>query len=77
MDKNNITSVKIPAGAFCGHNCSDGCIYWNPYDRDSNGASTVRIMMLTTIRESAKDVLVMKTNCFDCTEGVPHDVAFL
>ena len=30
MDKNNITSVKIPAGA-------DGCIYWNPYDRDSNG----------------------------------------
>ena len=29
------------------------------------------------IRESAKDVLVMKTNCFDCTEGVPHDVAFL
>lgn len=33
MDKNNITSVKIPAGAFCGHNCSDGCIY----DRDSNG----------------------------------------
>ena len=30
MDKNNITSVKIPAGAFCGHNCSDGCIYWNP-----------------------------------------------
>ena len=23
--------------AFCGHNCSDGCIYWNPYDRDSNG----------------------------------------
>ena len=37
MDKNNITSVKIPAGAFCGHNCSDGCIYWNPYDRDSNG----------------------------------------
>ena len=37
MDKNNITSVKIPAGAFCGHNCSDGCVYWNPYDRDSNG----------------------------------------
>lgn len=37
MDKNNITSVKIPAGAFCGHTCSDGCIYWNPYDRDSNG----------------------------------------
>jgi len=29
------------------------------------------------IRESAKDVLVMKANCFDCTEGVPHDVAFL
>lgn len=77
MDKNNITSVKIPAGAFCGHNCSDGCIYWNPYDRDSNGRQYCCIMILTTIRESAKDVLVMKTNCFDCTEGVPHDVAFL
>lgn len=30
MDKNNITSVKIPAGAFCGHNCSDGCILLEP-----------------------------------------------
>ena len=44
---------------------------------DKNNITSVRIMMLTTIRESAKDVLVMKTNCFDCTEGVPHDVAFL
>ena len=29
--------IRIPCGAFCGHNCADGCIYWNPYDRDSNG----------------------------------------
>ena len=77
MDKNNITSVKIPAGAFCGHNCSDGCIIGTLMTVIVMAASTVRIMMLTTIRESAKDVLVMKTNCFDCTEGVPHDVAFL
>ena len=21
----------------CGHNCADGCIYWNPHDRDGNG----------------------------------------
>jgi len=29
--------VEIPEGKFCGHNCADGCIYWNPYDRDGNG----------------------------------------
>ena len=45
MDKNNITSVKIPAGAFCGHNCSDGCIYWNPYDRDTE-TGWIRIAQL-------------------------------
>lgn len=27
----------LPEGKFCSGNCSDGCIYWNPYDRDSNG----------------------------------------
>lgn len=30
-------TVQLPGGCFCGHNCADGCIYWNPYDRDSNG----------------------------------------
>ena len=30
-------SVKLPEGKFCGHNCADGCIFWNPHDRDSNG----------------------------------------
>ena len=30
-------TVQLPEGCFCGHNCADGCIYWNPYDRDSNG----------------------------------------
>ena len=29
--------VAIPEGRFCGHNWADGCIYWNPYDRDGNG----------------------------------------
>lgn len=28
--------IKIPCGKFCGHNCADGCIYWNPIDRDDN-----------------------------------------
>ena len=32
--------VAIPEGRFCGHNCADGCIYWNPYDRDGNGRQT-------------------------------------
>lgn len=32
----NKTVVCIPEGAFSS-NCADGCIYWNPYDRDSNG----------------------------------------
>lgn len=57
MDKNNITSVKIPAGAFCGHNCSDGCIYWNPYDRDSNGrqyASQASIFSVGAKRRKSK-----------------------
>lgn len=29
--------VKLPCGKFCGHNCANGCIYWNPYDRDQHG----------------------------------------
>jgi len=29
--------VLIPEGKFCGHNCADGCIYWNPYKKDFNG----------------------------------------
>lgn len=28
--------LEIPKGKFCS-NCADGCIYWNPHDRDSNG----------------------------------------
>ena len=24
--------IELPCGQFCGHNCADGCIYWNPYD---------------------------------------------
>lgn len=30
-------ACKLPKGVLCGHNCADGCIYWNPYDKDSNG----------------------------------------
>lgn len=29
--------VEIPAGQFSGHNCADGCVYWNPSKKDSNG----------------------------------------
>ena len=29
--------AKLPCGQFCAKNCADGCIYWNPYDRDKNG----------------------------------------
>lgn len=77
MDKNNITSVKIPAVPFADTTVLTDVSIGTLMTVIVMAASTVRIMMLTTIRESAKDVLVMKTNCFDCTEGVPHDVAFL
>ena len=36
MDK-MIEQVKICNGKLCGHNCADGCIYWDPYKKDSNG----------------------------------------
>lgn len=39
-EMNKIENEKVflmPEGNFSGHNCADGCIYWNPYDRDSNG----------------------------------------
>ena len=29
--------IELPCGKFCGNNCADGCIYWNPYDRDEFG----------------------------------------
>lgn len=34
MSKEN---VKLPNCKFCGHNCQDGCAYWNPSKKDSNG----------------------------------------
>ena len=37
---NNIktsAAIKLPAGQFCGYNCANDCIYWNPYDKDGNG----------------------------------------
>lgn len=33
--KNN--SFILPEGVLCGHNCAEGCRYWNPYKRDGNG----------------------------------------
>ena len=30
----NKTEIKIPAGNFCGGNCSD-CVYWERNNRDS------------------------------------------
>lgn len=29
--------VEIPNGKLCGYNCADGCIYWNPYDKNDRG----------------------------------------
>lgn len=34
---NTRIEVKIPCGKFCGHNCTEGCIYWQPHDRDRDG----------------------------------------
>ena len=33
----NNKKVELPKCAFCGHNCQDGCAYWNPSKKDSNG----------------------------------------
>ena len=30
-------AVVLPEGCFCGKNCADGCFYWCPQNRDSNG----------------------------------------
>ena len=37
LSQNKQNLVEIPEGQFCGHNCADGCVYWNPHDKDSNG----------------------------------------
>ena len=29
--------VQLPCGEFCGNNCADGCVYWDPYDRRDDG----------------------------------------
>ena len=34
--KKEMKEIKIPHGHFC-ENCSDGCRYWNPSDKDGNG----------------------------------------
>lgn len=36
VKEKNGQQIQIPAGTFCGHNCAEGCIYWNPYKRDGN-----------------------------------------
>lgn len=37
-----------------------------------------KVLIITVMEACLASILVfMKTNCFDCTEGVPHDVAFL
>lgn len=37
MKEEKNSKIIIPQGTFCGHNCTDGCIYWNPYKRDNSG----------------------------------------
>lgn len=29
--------IKLPKCEFCGHRYDDGCAYWNPGKKDSNG----------------------------------------
>lgn len=36
MQESNV-KCQIPEGEFCGHNCADGCVYWRPSQKDSNG----------------------------------------
>jgi hypothetical protein len=31
-----VETISIPEGKFCGHNCADDCIYWEPTKRDGN-----------------------------------------
>ena len=35
--KETVCPVKLPEGRFCGYNCAQGCIYWEPYKKDFNG----------------------------------------
>lgn len=37
MEKQSEKKIVLPEGEFCGHNCADDCIYWNPYKKDNNG----------------------------------------
>ena len=29
--------VELPEGKLCSGNCADGCVYWEPYKKDSHG----------------------------------------
>lgn len=38
--RTELKKVLLPKeGGFCGHNCADGCRYWEPNKKDSNGRS--------------------------------------
>lgn len=37
MSKKNIKIVLPENCTLCGHNCADGCAYWNPGKKDGNG----------------------------------------
>lgn len=34
--------ILLPKCKFCGHRCSDGCAYWDPYKKDGNGRTYCR-----------------------------------
>lgn len=37
MEKKQNIRIKLPNKTWCGMNCADGCIYWNPKDRNEEG----------------------------------------
>ena len=34
--KKETKTIKVPCGKLCS-NCADGCIYWEPYNKNSSG----------------------------------------
>lgn len=50
---------KLPDGKLCGHNCADGCIYWDPYKRDSNGRQYCRLVWSLLLSQRASGLPVL------------------
>lgn len=61
MKETKKTQVKLPCGKLCGHNCADGCAYWNPGKKDSNGRQYCNWNLLLSMQMMVQ-------------ENVPQDV---